>query len=337
MSEEQKYYTCNKGLLVTKDEDGNYLPFFINTRSKDITYSNSNFDDNFLKDLIDMGCTEIEKYYPTPTYFFDYLGWHIELNHEKNIIATKELKLDNFGDIFTLKNTIDGIYYEENILRFQRQFFDANINFPFRMKRHGISISTVLNAMEDDMKSSWLHVRMDENGDDADVIENMTLSLVINDVPDQTPSTDIMEYDEKTKSIKFYSKYVDYYNEGIVINSDIDVVEKPEENGDVGLYFANTTKEAMLASSSIFIRLEGEIFGKNIFTDAQVPEKITLKKQEEEVPTEDAVTGSDDKLNLASFDVSDAEDRINLDSAVTALNYENENGEQAITIEFLNE
>lgn len=336
MSDEQKYYTCNKGLLVTKDEDGNYLPFFINTRSKDISYSNSNFDDKFLNDLINMGCTEIEKYYPTPTYFFDYLGWHIELNHEKNIIATKELKLDNFADIFTLKNTIDGIYYEENVLRFQRQFFDANINFPFRMKRHGISISTVLNAMEDDMKSSWLHVRMDENGDDIDAIENMTLSLVINDVPDQTSNDDIMEYDEKTKSIKFYSKYVDYYNEGIVINSDMDVVEKMEDNGDVGLYFSNTTKEAMLASSSIFIRLEGEIFGKNIFTDAQIPEKIVLSKQEEDVPTEDAVSGSEDRLDLASFDISDAEDRINLDSTITALNYENVNGEQALVVEFLN-
>lgn len=336
MSEEKKYYTCNKGMLVTKDTEGNYLPFFINTRSKDISYSNNNFDDEFLNDLMNMGCTEIEKYYPSPTYFFDYLGWHIELNHERNIIATKELKLDNFGEIFTLRNTIDGIYYEENVLRFQRQFFDATINFPFKMKRHGINISTVLNAMEDDMKSSWLHVSTDENGDDSEIIKEMKLSLVINDVPDEENSEDVVEYDEKNKSLRFFSKYIDIYNEGLVLNSDIGVEEREEENGDVGIYLSSTKKEAILASSSIFIRLEGEIYGQNIFTDAQNPEKITLKKNEEEVPTEDSVSGEEDKIKLATFDVSDEEDRINLDSTVTAYSYENIDGEMALVVEYLN-
>ena len=39
-------YKCPKGFLISQNEQGDYLPFFIYTREKDIQWEENEIDDN---------------------------------------------------------------------------------------------------------------------------------------------------------------------------------------------------------------------------------------------------------------------------------------------------
>ena len=117
-----KTYECDTGIILTQDENGQYLPFIMKTRTQDTIYPNSNFTDEFLKKLLELGCTEIEKFYPSPSYHFNLDSWNCKLTDGKHLVASKEIHINDIDDEFELRDTIEAIYYEENILRFERRF-----------------------------------------------------------------------------------------------------------------------------------------------------------------------------------------------------------------------
>ena len=219
MPDNPKTYECDTGIILTQDENGQYLPFIMKTRTQDTIYPNSNFTDEFLKKLLELGCTEIEKFYPSPSYHFNLDSWNCKLTDGKHLVASKEIHINNIDDEFELRETIEAIYYEENILRFERRFYNKSISLPFTFEREGFSIDATLNAFSNEIKSSILSI--DTSTESIDEIANVGLSMVVNAVPEDR-SEEVMEYDGN-EGLRIFSRYLETYNEGIVFNDDLEV------------------------------------------------------------------------------------------------------------------
>ena len=276
---EPKAYECDTGYIIIQDENGNYLPFFVKTRTEDLDYGDMELSDDFIKVLIEMGCTEIERYYPSPTYHFNLNDWKCELTNGKHIVANKELRVDDIDKVFQLKNTIEAIYYEDNVLRFERRFYDNTITFPFKLSREGFTINTTMNAFSNELKSSILSV--DTSSDNGDSISQIVLSIVVNAVPEDR-SDEIVEYHEASDALRVYSRYLEYYNDGIVINDDMDVgltfsdiddgnrtkdgdgIYLPEEEGENILNYDGESDGIRVMDDSIFLDEDGIVMDDDI-------------------------------------------------------------------------
>ena len=274
-----KTFECPTGFIIAADEEGNYLPFLIKTRTQDLEYGNMELTDEFLKILIDMGCTEIERYYPSPTYHFNLKDWECELINGKHLIANIELRVDDIDEVFTLRDKIDAIYYEDNILRFERRFYDSMVEFPFELAREGFTINTTMNAFSSELKSSILSV--DTSSDNGDNISQITLSIVVNAVPEDN-SDAVVEYHEPSNGLRVYSRYLEFYNDGIVINDDMDVglvfsefddgnrtedgdgIYLPEDDSEIILNYDGENDAVQVMDDSVFIDEDGIVLEDDI-------------------------------------------------------------------------
>lgn len=95
-------YKCKKGFLVTQDDDGVYIPFFLFVRDKDIVPSvNPDFPielkgyDYELYSLV----RELEPTIGKPLIKFTYNGWNVELKSDYSYEALMKVPVnaDNFS------------------------------------------------------------------------------------------------------------------------------------------------------------------------------------------------------------------------------------------------
>lgn len=86
--------TCKKGFILSNNGDGDYTPFFVQVREKDIIW-----DERLYKnDLVDIANTGSNKqFYPTMAYWkFDKDDWKITLRGDGYFTASKKLTLNDF-------------------------------------------------------------------------------------------------------------------------------------------------------------------------------------------------------------------------------------------------
>lgn len=103
-------YVCKKGWVVANDGEGNYTPFFVYTRSKDIVWDQSGikkmiqsfFGDEY-KNIVEM-----KTYTPGVIEKFKYCNWDVsvdlghrnfELKRKMNIAELFELVEDDYTDL----------------------------------------------------------------------------------------------------------------------------------------------------------------------------------------------------------------------------------------------
>lgn len=216
---ETRLFPCPTGYIIT-NENGQYLPFLLKTRTEDIVYGNMDFSDEFLQFLMEHGCNSIDRYYPSPEYKFKLEDWECTLKDNNHIVATKEITIGNIEKDFSLVDSIEAIYYEDNIIRFERNFYEKVINFPFTLYRKTLMVDQTLNAYSSEMRSSVLSI--DTSKQDGDELNQITLALVVNEVP-SSRADEVMEYHESSDSIRIFSKYMEYYKDGLVFDDDMEV------------------------------------------------------------------------------------------------------------------
>lgn len=106
-------YKCKKGWIITSDKDGNYTPFFVNVRSKDIVWDQSSITSVlrkfYGKDNFDI--VEMRTFLPGVTENFKINGWDINVNLGTRLIQfKKEISIAESFD-FVKSNDLSEIHY----------------------------------------------------------------------------------------------------------------------------------------------------------------------------------------------------------------------------------
>lgn len=99
-------YTCKKGFLLSMDENGDYLPFFVQVRDQDIIPS-TDVSFPFGVKLHNLGLYEKIKYLPTSIgkafMEFDYDGWKVKLYSDYSYEAKIQVPVNR--TMFTTRET----------------------------------------------------------------------------------------------------------------------------------------------------------------------------------------------------------------------------------------
>ena len=137
-------YKCPKGFLISQNEQGDYLPFFIYTREKDIQWEENEIDDNnFINghtvSLREVNEETIKRYIRTETVDLYHDGWYIKVYNDLTYDAYKRL---NFNDL-TITDDKVSLY--------------KKVDLPFYSNKFGINIQTTVDVKTNDNSLVFLH------------------------------------------------------------------------------------------------------------------------------------------------------------------------------------
>lgn len=132
-------YNCPVGMLVTQDEYGDYVPFLMQVRDKEIIWDMDMFSEETFNAINNMNADVVAAKYPLPSYTLIKNGWIISVEYDGTIEARKEIKFNDSELVFTyLKPTNDVL--------------STRIDLPFRIGEFP-AINTTFNAGNEDMYS----------------------------------------------------------------------------------------------------------------------------------------------------------------------------------------
>lgn len=256
-------YNCPTGFLIAQDEQGNYVPFLIKVRDKELLWTNdsSNFNDDFLNKLKEYGCTNIIQSNPSPSYSFELDGWSVKIENGADITAVREFRFREIEEFFTLRE-------EDNSISPGKKYYTTSISFPLTLLRKGLFISTTLNTTLNELKTATSNIILDDkflNGES--VVNTIGLSLSFMNTL-KTIQGDVIETCLDDGVVLRSS--CSFLNNGLIPN---DVCGYDETN-DL-FFFDNTVEEIIENASSIFVQLSGKLANMKIFNMEQV-EKIEI-------------------------------------------------------------
>lgn len=93
----QRYVECKKGWVVSRDANGNYVPFFVNVRSKDIVPTD-NETSPLILNLRSYG-TNGKIISNSQIYNFDLQSWNISVLNDEEISYRKKISIGSDGNV----------------------------------------------------------------------------------------------------------------------------------------------------------------------------------------------------------------------------------------------
>jgi hypothetical protein len=86
-----KELVCSKGFLISKDDEGNYVPFFVRTRSQDIIWNDTS-NSKIMQALIDIGeSTGVEE--TSHKIKLNIKEWNVSLDSDKHVTYTRKINV----------------------------------------------------------------------------------------------------------------------------------------------------------------------------------------------------------------------------------------------------
>lgn len=133
-------HICRKGwIMAPSPEDGDYVPFFVQVRDKDIVWDEETLP-KALNDLSLLG-TERQLFYPVYQWKFKINGWVVTLNQDATYTATRKINvaeefasLSDGVDLYTNLNLPFITYIDDNFsvqatkMSNEKDVMDANIS-----------------------------------------------------------------------------------------------------------------------------------------------------------------------------------------------------------------
>lgn len=150
---------CGKGWLVTPSKtDGEYVPFFMYVRDKDIIWDETNLPE-LLRKTAAKG-ENMSLNYPMYQWNFDVDSWSVKLHQDGSYEATKKIDIN------------------KNCEMFDSSQIDVSISLPFKtMNDDEFNIQITKNCHGTDMLHATVNMNPLENEESNDVI---SVSLLAN-------------------------------------------------------------------------------------------------------------------------------------------------------------
>ena len=132
-----KEFNCPIGMLITQDESGDYVPFLVKVRDKEIIWDMDKYTDETVNAINNIGADIVTINDPLPSYRVLKDGWIIMSYYDGTIEAHKEIKFNDSSVVFnSLKPTNDMV--------------STKIVLPFKVGEFP-SINVTMNAANEEM------------------------------------------------------------------------------------------------------------------------------------------------------------------------------------------
>lgn len=202
-------FECKKGWIITLDKDGNYVPFFIKVREKDILWTNSNISmDDIKLDLVrDLNKGDYKTAYvesdiinPSQILVMKVDGWIYKIKPDYTFEANKTvLEIPHTNWIPEYKSVSTGNSKENYLVK-----LSYNLKLPFKVKTENIELHYNLIHSEPLCSHSLLfhnkcyHNTTEYQNDHEKFIDKLTLEL--HDIGMNIMNNDIAIIDYKNDS-----------------------------------------------------------------------------------------------------------------------------------------
>jgi len=297
-------YECNTGVLVTKDEEGNYLPFLLRVRAKEILWGGNTsdsvlLDDDFLEQLRNLGVTDFKQVNPVPSYKFKLDGWDVHIEGVTHVVYIKEMSFSELEEMMKLEYvdkpiTVGDVTHEYDdvdpdnspitpftVVHPERKYYSATLNLPLAIKREGIHVSSVVNILEPEYRSTNVDIVLPTGN-----VSDLGLYIMIETTPfsSLSPYIDVNPLDSTGIILKYCAQIEDPVTGDLntsIVAPDFEVIpdpfpEDPDNPEDV-LVIDLTTEPVPPKESSVIFKIEGELAEQTIYKDDDIlPEVIDV-------------------------------------------------------------
>lgn len=130
-------FDCPVGMFITQDESGDYVPFLLQVRDKEIIWDMDKFSIETVNAINNMKPDVVSINYPLPSYRILKDGWNIVAHYDGTIEAQKEIKFNDSALTFTSLKPTNDVYR-------------TTIELPFKLGEFS-TVNTTFNASNDNM------------------------------------------------------------------------------------------------------------------------------------------------------------------------------------------
>jgi len=315
MADTSPKYACDTGFLITKDDNGNYLPFLLKIRAADIIWSSNGSSDasdallteEFLEWLKGLGVEDITQINPTPSYRFEFNEWSVRIDQLYHVTMIREILMEDLIEIMELDRYESGLImadilgldpthwesdedriFRQTPVKKERRHYLATIDIPITLKRENFHATPVLNIVEDEYKNMQVNIALD-NGT---AFNSLKLMIIIDKNPvveGGEPSEDSETYEQDGIVLPYveYAPNVGVDDEAIVFTKEgiVDLIEDPYGSDEMVLVI-NEYEEIEPpepAKTSVLLRIEGELANPAYYVpEDMLPEPWPLQDEESE-------------------------------------------------------